>query len=161
MDRTRQWRRLASEWSALAQRTSEPKARASLLVVSQRCRDLAELSERDAWDQSRHAIQAGIGEGLRDFYSLPGDEPHRLVSLLVQMNAGNAKQDGARRELRRTSRTVAADCGVVEMLAHFLLGHASAGISERYVARMILSSGTAMREAQRKISRRMMALLKF
>jgi hypothetical protein len=46
------------------------------------------------------------------------------------------------------------------MLAHFHMGHAPAGISQRYVARMILSSGSAMREAQRKISRRIMSLLK-
>jgi len=62
-------------------------------------------------------------------------------------------------ELRRTYRTVAADCGVDEMLAHFLLGHAPAGISQRYVARMILASGPAMRAAQRRISARMMQLL--
>jgi hypothetical protein len=61
--------------------------------------------------------------------------------------------------LRRTFRTVAADCGVDEMLSHFLMGHAPAGISQRYVARMILSSGPAMREAQRKISRRIVSLL--
>lgn len=62
-------------------------------------------------------------------------------------------------ELRRTYRTVAADCEVDEMLAHFLLGHAPTGISQRYVARMILASGPAMRAAQRKISARMMQLL--
>jgi hypothetical protein len=62
-------------------------------------------------------------------------------------------------ELRRTYRTVAADCGVDEMLAHFLMGHAPAGISQRYVARMILSSGPAMRDAQRKISKRIVSLL--
>ena len=62
-------------------------------------------------------------------------------------------------ELRRTYRTVATDCGVDEMLAHFLMGHAPAGISQRYVARMILSSGPAMREAQRKISKRITGLL--
>jgi integrase len=62
-------------------------------------------------------------------------------------------------ELRRTYRTVAADCGVDEMLSHFLLGHAPAGISQRYVARMILASGPALRQAQRKISRRIVQLL--
>jgi integrase len=61
--------------------------------------------------------------------------------------------------LRRTFRSVAADCGVDEMLAHFLMGHAPAGISQRYVARTILSSGAAMRDAQRKISKRIVALL--
>jgi hypothetical protein len=98
-DLSRKWKHLASEWSALAQRASDSKAGASLAVVSQRCGDLAELSERDSWDQSRHAIQAAIGQGLRDFYSLPSDASHQLVSLLVQMNAGNAKQDGARQDL--------------------------------------------------------------
>ena len=62
-------------------------------------------------------------------------------------------------KLRRTYRTVAADCGVDEMLSHFLLGHAPAGISQRYVARMILSSGPALRSAQAKISARIVGLL--
>jgi integrase len=62
-------------------------------------------------------------------------------------------------QLRRTYRTVAADVGVDEMLSHFLLSHAPAGISQRYVARMILQSGQAMREAQRSVSRRISDLL--
>jgi hypothetical protein len=96
-DRSRQWGRLGSEWLGLAQRTSDPKARASLLAVSHGCLDLAERSERDGRDQllRRRAIQADIGRGLRDFYSLPSDVPHRLLALLVQMNATAAKQDGA------------------------------------------------------------------
>jgi hypothetical protein len=39
------------------------------------------------------------------------------------------------------------------------MGHAPEGISQKYVARMILSSGPAMRAAQRMISRRIVALL--
>jgi integrase len=62
-------------------------------------------------------------------------------------------------ELRRSYRTVAADVGVDEMLAHFLLSHAPAGISQRYLVQMILQSGQAMRSAQRKISRRIVELL--
>jgi hypothetical protein len=96
MDQSRQWRHLALEWRAVARRTSDPNARASLLVVSQRCRQLAELSEHDAWDQSRRAMQAAIGQGLQDFYSLPSNAPHRLVALLGQMNA-DAKQNGKNR----------------------------------------------------------------
>jgi integrase len=61
--------------------------------------------------------------------------------------------------LRHTYRTIAADCGVDEMLAHLLLGHAPEGISQRYVARMILSSGPALRRAQAAISRRIRSLL--
>lgn len=62
--------------------------------------------------------------------------------------------------LRHTYRTIAADLGIDEMVAHFLMGHAPAGISQRYVARMILTSGPAMRDAQRKISARIFELLK-
>ena len=94
-DRSQQWGRLGAEWLALAQRTSEPKARASLLAVSRGCLDLAEFSERDAQLLRRRAIQADIGRGLRDFYPLPSDVPHRPLALLVQMNATAAKQDGA------------------------------------------------------------------
>ena len=93
---SQKWGRLGAEWLALAQRTSDPKARASLLTVSQRCLDLAELSGRDAQLLRRPAIQADIGRGLRDLYPLPSDLPHRLLALLVQMNAIAAKQDGAR-----------------------------------------------------------------
>jgi hypothetical protein len=84
-DHSQKWGRLGAEWLAVAQRTSDPKARASLLAVSQRCLDLAELSERDAQLlRRRRAIQADIGRGLRDFYPLPSDVPHRLLALLVQ-----------------------------------------------------------------------------
>ena len=61
--------------------------------------------------------------------------------------------------LRHTFRTVAADLGIDELLAHFLLGHAPEGISQKYIARMILTAGPALRVAQRAISRRIVALL--
>jgi integrase len=64
-------------------------------------------------------------------------------------------------DLRRTYRTVAADAGVDELLAHFLMSHTPNGISQRYVQRMILSSGEGMREAQDKISQRIVTLLKW
>lgn len=62
-------------------------------------------------------------------------------------------------ELRRTYRTIAADLGVDEMLAHFLMGHAPEGISQRYVSRMMLAAGPAMRRAQGDISREIVRLL--
>jgi integrase len=61
--------------------------------------------------------------------------------------------------LRHTFRTVAADLETDDLISHFLLGHAPAGISQKYIAKLILSSGPAMREAQRKISRRITTLL--
>ena len=60
---------------------------------------------------------------------------------------------------RRTWRTVAAELGVDELIAHFCLGHIPAGISRGYVAKLILSSGQAMRAAQRVVSRRMLTLM--
>jgi integrase len=60
---------------------------------------------------------------------------------------------------RRGWRTVAADLGVDELIAHFCLGHIPAGISRGYVSKMILSGGSAMRTAQRKVSRRIVQLL--
>ena len=54
---------------------------------------------------------------------------------------------------------VAADLGIDELLSHFLLGHAPEGVSQKYIARMILNAGPALRAAQRTISRRMVALL--
>jgi integrase len=61
--------------------------------------------------------------------------------------------------LRRTWRTIAADCGVDELIAHFMLGHIPTGISRGYVAKLILSSGSAMRAAQRTVSLRMLKLM--
>ena len=61
--------------------------------------------------------------------------------------------------LRRGWRTIAADLGVDELISHFLLGHIPAGISRGYVHKMILSSGSGMRRAQARVSRRIVQLL--
>jgi integrase len=61
--------------------------------------------------------------------------------------------------LRHTWRTVAADCGVDELLAHFMLGHVPQNISQAYITRLVLSAGPALRQAQRKVSRRILHLL--
>ena len=61
--------------------------------------------------------------------------------------------------LRHTYRTVAADLGVDELLSHFLMGHAPEGISQKYIATLILSNGPKMRDEQDRMSRRMVELL--
>jgi integrase len=61
--------------------------------------------------------------------------------------------------LRHTWRTVAADCGVDELLAHFMLGHVPQNISQAYITRLVLAAGPALRQAQRKVSRRIIQLL--
>ncbi len=58
--------------------------------------------------------------------------------------------------LRHTYRTVAADLGVDDLMIHFLMGHAPDGISQKYVATLILANGPAMRAAQERISARML-----
>lgn len=61
---------------------------------------------------------------------------------------------------RRTWRTVAADLGVDELVAMFCQGHKPPGMSAGYIAKQILEKGTAMRKAQRDVSRRMLALMR-
>ena len=61
--------------------------------------------------------------------------------------------------LRHTYRTVAADLGVDEILVRLLMGHSLQGVSQGYIAKAALSGGISMREAQRKISRRIIGLL--
>jgi hypothetical protein len=60
--------------------------------------------------------------------------------------------------LRRTWRTVAANVGVDELLCEFMQGHIPASISRGYVAKLVLSSGSGMRQAQRTVSRRMVVV---
>jgi hypothetical protein len=59
----------------------------------------------------------------------------------------------------RPWRTVAADCGVDELLAHFMLGHVPQNISQAFITRLVLAAGPALRQAQRKVSRRIIELL--
>jgi integrase len=61
--------------------------------------------------------------------------------------------------LRHTWRTVAADVGIDELHAHVMLGHAPKNISESYITRLVLAAGPALRQAQRKVSRRILGLL--
>jgi hypothetical protein len=60
---------------------------------------------------------------------------------------------------RHTWRTIAADCKVDDLLAHVMLGHAPKNISESYITRFVLASGPSLRQAQRKVSRRILLLL--
>jgi hypothetical protein len=61
--------------------------------------------------------------------------------------------------LRHTYRTVAADLGVDDLISHFLLGHAPKGISQKYIAMLILANGPKMRQEQSRMSKRMLRLL--
>lgn len=62
-------------------------------------------------------------------------------------------------DLRHTYRTVCADQGIDDVLAHVLQGWAPKNISERYVTRLVMAEGTGIRAAQRKVSRKIVQLL--
>ena len=62
--------------------------------------------------------------------------------------------------LRHTYRTICADLEIDELISHYLMGHAPQGISQKYIATLILQSGPAMRAAQERISKRIVSLLK-
>lgn len=61
--------------------------------------------------------------------------------------------------LRHSYSTVAVDLKIDDLIRHFLMGHAPKGISQDYVALLILQNGPAMREAQEQISKRIFKLL--
>jgi integrase len=63
--------------------------------------------------------------------------------------------------LRRTYKTIATDhCGVPDDISAALLGHVPEGMSQKYLIRWARMSGPAIIEAQAKISRTIMALLR-
>ena len=90
-DRSRERRRLASECLDLARRTSDSKIRASQLDLAQKWIDLAELSEHDPWNDGLRlrAIQAAIGQTLRNLYDVPSELPHNILTILIQLDVGS------------------------------------------------------------------------
>ena len=52
-------------------------------------RELAELDELDAWNKAvrLRAIQTMISRELRSQYKLPKELPHRIFTLLMQLDA--------------------------------------------------------------------------
>jgi hypothetical protein len=60
---------------------------------------------------------------------------------------------------RHIWRTVAAEEKIDETIAQFCVGHIPEGVSRGYIQKMMLMSGEAMKAAQRKVSRRMLALM--
>jgi integrase len=162
-------------WRAAWEKIESPIRRAyhlTELLTGARPGELARLTWADVKPHSRSIIiaHAKAGNDIAIPLSVPivqalklardnADEGETLVFPGCAQVAHRDELPARGMELRHTYRTVAADCGVDEMLAHFLMGHAPAGISQRYIARMILTSGPALRAAQRTISRRIVALL--
>jgi integrase len=62
--------------------------------------------------------------------------------------------------LRHSYRSVAADLGIDELQVRLLLGHSLVGINQSYITRAVVSGGPGLKQAQRRISRRIIELLR-
>jgi hypothetical protein len=80
---------MAAVCLAVAKQTSDSGIRASFIEMAQKWLDLAEVSEHDGWNEALRlrALEAAIGQELRALYELPHKLPHRLLTLLMQINA--------------------------------------------------------------------------
>jgi hypothetical protein len=96
-DRLRERRQLAAQRLIFAKQMADWKIRASVLGMTQRWLDLAELrKEPDASDKALRlrAIQTLIGRELRAQYQLPQELPHGVLTLLIQINAPQDRENG-------------------------------------------------------------------
>jgi hypothetical protein len=80
---------MAAECLATAKQTFDAGVRASLVEMAQRYLDLAERGEYDGWNEALRlrALEAAIGQELRALYPPPDHMPHRLFTLLIQLDA--------------------------------------------------------------------------
>jgi hypothetical protein len=64
-------------------------------------RELAELEELDAWNRAvrLRAIQTKISRELRSQYKLPEELPHRMFTLLMQLDAEQNGHNAGRQGL--------------------------------------------------------------
>jgi len=56
--------------------------------------------------------------------------------------------------LRHSYLSVAADLGVDELQRRLLTAHSLRGINQRYITQAVLTGGSGLRDAQERISRR-------
>jgi hypothetical protein len=103
-------RRRGDECVELVRQASDLQVRASLVIMSQRWLEQAELAERDALERSsRHRpIQAAIGEKLRTLYRPLNYLPPHFLALLSQLDG--IRRRGSRGTKRAGSRPASPDC---------------------------------------------------
>jgi hypothetical protein len=79
---------MAAECLAAAKQTSDAGVRASLVEMAQKWLDLAKRSEHDGLNEALRlrALEAAIGQELRALYAPPRHMPHRLLTLLMQLD---------------------------------------------------------------------------
>jgi integrase len=163
------------KWLAAWEQIEAPIRRAyhmTGLLVGPRPGELARLKWTDVRPKARALIigKAKAGADISIPLSIPivqalklardnADEGEELIFPGCAQVGHRDKLPARGNMLRHTYRTVAADLGIDELLSHFLLGHAPEGVSQKYIARMILAAGPALRDAQRRMSRRIVGLL--
>jgi integrase len=164
------------KWLAAWRKIDSPIRRAyhlTALLIGPRPGELARLKWTDVKHNERNLVigKAKAGEdivipmsdeieaALRMARDAAGDEQGEFVFPGCAQRGHRDKLPARGNMLRHTYRTVAADLGIDDLLIHFLMGHAPEGISQKYVAILILSNGPAMRDAQAKISKRIVGLL--
>jgi hypothetical protein len=81
----------------MAKRASDANGRAFLVETAWKWLDLAERDEWDNWEKALRlrAIQTQIGRELRAQFDLPQEMPHRILALLMQLNAQQDEESGA------------------------------------------------------------------
>jgi hypothetical protein len=86
---SRELRRVAAECLVTARQTFDLGIRASLVDMAQRWLERAECSDYTGRnDALRHrALAAAIGQELRTIYKVPENIPHRLLAILIQLDA--------------------------------------------------------------------------
>jgi integrase len=63
-------------------------------------------------------------------------------------------------QLRHTYRNICTDVGLDEVTARLLMGHSLVGVNQGYITRAALTGGLGLRDAQRRVSRRIRQLLR-
>ena len=91
-DRAQQRRQLAGECLAMAKQATDAGIRDSMVAMANKCLDLVERDELEILRKSLRlrAIQNNIGQELQSHYELPQKIPNRVLTLLMQLNDGNA-----------------------------------------------------------------------
>jgi integrase len=107
----------------------------------------------------RIALSVPIVQALKIARGARGEGSGDLVfGRSANRNADRDNLSAYGNQLRRTYRTIVATMGIDELTAHFLMGHRPPGVSARYVVKLQAASGGAIREAQRRVSRRIIDL---
>jgi hypothetical protein len=105
-DRSRERRHLAAEFMATAKLISDSNIRTSIVALAQKWLDLAERGSGEPESSSRvvrlRAIQTSIGQELRAEYEWPPELSHRMLTLLMQLNAPPDAEHGEAAETRRS-----------------------------------------------------------